>query len=251
MNEVVHSRIDDGIAVITVDQPPVNALSTAVRRALSAAVKNASADPAVKALVIAGAGRTFISGADIREFDQPLQPPGLGDVINEIETCTKPVVAAIHGVALGGGLEVALGCHFRIAAKEAKLGLPEVKLGLPPGAGGTQRLPRVVGPEFAVKMIVSGAPVTAVKALQHGLIDEIFDGDPVSAAKDFARDVLANRRSLRRLSKDDSMLAGAKRGAFRLRQCRSRGHQEESRSRGASGRGRGGGLVIGPAVRGG
>jgi 3-hydroxyacyl-CoA dehydrogenase len=210
MNEVVHSRVDDGIAVITVDQPPVNALSTAVRRGLSAAVKNASADPEVKALVIVGAGRSFISGADIREFDQPLQPPALGDVINDIEACAKPVVAAIHGVALGGGLEVALGCHFRIAAKDAKLGLPEVKLGLLPGAGGTQRLPRVVGPEFAVKMIVGGAPVAAVKALQHGLIDEIFDGDPVSAAKDFAADVLANKRSLRRLSKDDSMLAGAK-----------------------------------------
>jgi 3-hydroxyacyl-CoA dehydrogenase len=210
MNEVVHSRVDDGIAVITVDQPPVNALSTAVRRGLSAAVKNASADPEVKALVIVGAGRSFISGADIREFDQPLQPPALGDVINDIEACAKPVVAAIHGVALGGGLEVALGCHFRIAAKDAKLGLPEVKLGLLPGAGGTQRLPRVVGPEFAVKMIVGGAPVAAVKALQHGLIDEIFDGDPVSAAKDFAADVLTNKRSLRRLSKDDSMLAGAK-----------------------------------------
>jgi len=208
MSDVVHCKADNEIAVITVNQPPVNALSTAVRRGLLAAVKKAAADPAIKALIIVGAGRTFISGADIREFDQPLESPGLGNVINEIEACAKPVVAAIHGVALGGGLEVALGCHFRIAASGARLGLPEVKLGLLPGAGGTQRLPRVVGPEFAVRMIVSGAPVSAKKALQHGLIDEIFEGDPLSAAKDFVADVLANRRTLRRLSKDDSMLAG-------------------------------------------
>jgi 3-hydroxyacyl-CoA dehydrogenase len=139
MSGVVHSRAENEIAVITVDQPPVNALSTAVRRGLSAAIKNASADPAINALIIVGAGRTFISGADIREFDQPLEQPALGAVIHEIEACTKPVVAAIHGVALGGGLEVALGCHFRIAASGAKLSLPEVKLGLLPGAGGTQR----------------------------------------------------------------------------------------------------------------
>jgi len=210
MGDVVGVKIDGGIAVITVDHPPVNALSTRVRSGLLEAFRTAAAAATVEGILLVGAGRTFISGADIREFDKPLQPPALGEVIKEIEACPKPVVAAIHGVALGGGLEVALGCHFRLAARDARLGLPEVKLGLLPGAGGTQRLPRVVGPELAVRMIAGGEPISAIKALQHGLVDEVFEGDPVEVGKEFLNDVIVNKRVLRQLIRDDSMLAGGR-----------------------------------------
>src|SRR6266704_5602387 len=159
MNQIVSlTRVED-IGVITVNSPPVNALSQPVRAGLKAAIAEANADSSIAALVIHCEGRTFIAGADIREFGKPLQPPGLDAVIDAIENSPKPVIAAIHGTALGGGFEVALGCHFRVATKEARLGLPEVKLGLLPGAGGTQRLPRAVGPELAVKMIVGGDPI--------------------------------------------------------------------------------------------
>src|SRR5258707_4150575 len=195
VSEVVKTEIRDGLAILTIDNPPVNALSTGVRRGLSQALENVSKDSQVRAVVITCAGRTFISGADIREFGKPFQPPDLTDVISQIESCTKPVIAAIHGVALGGGLEVALGCHFRVATKDAKLGLPEVKLGLLPGAGGTQRLPRAVGPELAVRMIVSGEPISAAAALKSGLIDEIVDGPSTTAGETFAR--TSSRRRLR------------------------------------------------------
>src|ERR1700710_577135 len=141
VSEVVKLERHDVIAIVTVNSPPVNALSAAVRRGIFESVKSAAADPEVQAIVLTCAGRTFIAGADIPEFDTPPQPPGLADVISERENCPKPTIAAIHGTALGGGLEVALGCHFRVAVKDARLGLPEVKLGLLPGAGGTQRLP--------------------------------------------------------------------------------------------------------------
>src|SRR4051794_19296861 len=192
-----------------VNSPPVNALSAAVRRGIFESVKSAAADPQVQAIVLTCAGRTFIAGADITEFGKPPQPPGLAEVISELENCAKPIVAAIHGTALGGGLEVALGCHFRVATKEAKLGLPEVKLGLLPGAGGTQRLPRAVGPELAVKMIVGGDPIGAVDALKQGLIEEIVEG-PAAGGEAFARRVLAEKRPLRRLRDDDSKLKAAK-----------------------------------------
>src|SRR5229473_541245 len=209
VSEVVKTEIRDGLAILTIDNPPVNALSTGVRRGLSQALENVSKDSQVRAVVITCAGRTFISGADIREFGKPFQPPDLTDVISQIESCTKPVIAAIHGVALGGGLEVALACHFRVATKDAKLGLPEVKLGLLPGAGGTQRLPRAVGPELAVKMIVGGDPISAQEALKNGLIEEIVEG-PASGGEAFARKVLAEKRPLRKLRDDDSKLAAAK-----------------------------------------
>jgi 3-hydroxyacyl-CoA dehydrogenase len=156
VSDVVKLERHDEVAVVMVNSPPVNALSAAVRRGIFENVKAANADAAVKAIVIACAGRTFVAGADITEFGKPPQSPGLNEVIAEIENSSKPVIAAIHGTALGGGLELTLGCHFRVAVKEAKLGLPEVKLGLLPGAGGTQRLPRAVGPELAVQMIVTG-----------------------------------------------------------------------------------------------
>jgi 3-hydroxyacyl-CoA dehydrogenase len=210
VSEVVKTEIRDGLAILTIDNPPVNALSIDVRRGLSQAIDNVSKDAQVRAVVITCAGRTFISGADIREFGKPFQPPGLTDVISQIDGCNKPVIAAIHGVALGGGLEVALGCHFRIATKDAKLGLPEVKLGLLPGAGGTQRLPRAVGPELAVRMIVSGEPISAVAALNSGLIDEIVDGSAATGGETFARTILAEEIPIRRLRDDDSKLLAAR-----------------------------------------
>ena len=167
-------RHDDVLVVIS-DNPPVNALGAAVRAGLAETVREGAADPAVRALVIRCEGRTFFAGADITEFGKPPVSPGLPEVVDAIEGCAKPVIAAIHGTALGGGLEVALGCHRRIAARSAKLGLPEVKLGLLPGAGGTQRLPRIVGVEAALGMIVSGDPVSAAKAQEMGLVDRVVD----------------------------------------------------------------------------
>ena len=210
MSEVVKVERHDAVAIVTVDSPPVNALSAAVRKGILEGVKSASADPQVQAIVIACAGRTFIAGADITEFGKPPQSPSLHDVIAGIESSTKPVIAAIHGTALGGGLELALGAHFRVATKDAKLGLPEVKLGLLPGAGGTQRLPRAVGPELAVKMIVTGEFIGASDALKNGLIEEIIDGEPAVGGEAFARKVLAEKRPLRKLRDDDSKLAAAK-----------------------------------------
>lgn len=209
MSEVVKLERHDEIGIVTVNSPPVNALSTAVRGGILECIKAAIADPAIKGIVLTCAGRTFIAGADITEFGKPPKPPALNDVLAEIENSPKPVVAAIHGTALGGGLEVALACHFRVAVKEAKLGLPEVKLGLLPGAGGTQRLPRAVGPELAVKMIVGGDPIGAPEALKHGLIEEIVEG-PASGGEAFVRKLLAEKRPLRRLRDDDSKIAAAK-----------------------------------------
>ncbi|CAN5440427.1 3-hydroxyacyl-CoA dehydrogenase NAD-binding domain-containing protein [soil metagenome] len=210
MSEVVKVERHDAVAIVTIDSPPVNALSAAVRKGIVDGVKSAQADASVKAIVIACAGRTFIAGADITEFGKPPQSPSLHEVIEVIENSSKPVIAAIHGTALGGGLELALGCHFRVATKDAKLGLPEVKLGLLPGAGGTQRLPRAVGPEMAVKMIVGGDPIGAAEALKNGLIEEVVDGAPAVGGEAFARKVLAEKRPLRKLRDDDSKLAAAK-----------------------------------------
>src|ERR1700754_3534888 len=184
VSEVVKLERHDVIAIVTVNNPPVNALSAAVRRGIFESVKSAAADPEVKAIVLTCAGRTFIAGADITEFNKTLVPPSLHEVLAVIENSPKPVVAAIHGTALGGGLEVALACHYRVAVKEARLGLPEVKLGILPGAGGTQRLPRAVGPELAVKMIVGGDPISAAEALKNGLIEEIVEG-PASGGETF------------------------------------------------------------------
>ena len=209
MSEVVRLERHDAVAIVTVDSPPVNALSAAVRRGIFEQVKAAAGDPQVQAIVLTCAGRTFIAGADITEFGKPPQPPGLNEVIAAMENAPKPVVAAIHGTALGGGLETALGAHFRVAVKDAKLGLPEVKLGLLPGAGGTQRLPRAVGPELAVKMIVGGNPISASEALKAGLIDEIVD-DLVPGAVAFAKKVVAEKRPLRRLRDEDGKLKAAK-----------------------------------------
>jgi len=187
------------IAVITVDNPPVNALKQVVRAGLLSTLTQARGDAATRAIVLVGAGRTFIAGADITEFGKPSQPPSLPEIIGLIENSPKPVIAAMHGTPLGGGLELTLACHFRIAAPGTRLGLPEIKLGLIPGAGGTQRLPRLVGMDRAIAMILSGEPVPAQQALADGLIDEIVEGDLTAAAVAFARRVLAEKRPLRRV----------------------------------------------------
>ena len=188
MSAVVDLSVDGDIGVLTIASPPVNALSAAVRDGLAAGIAAAVADPAVRGIVLHCAGRTFIAGADISEFGGAMKGASLPAVQAAMEDCPKPIVAAIHGTALGGGLEVALTCHYRIAVPSAKLGLPEVKLGLLPGAGGTQRLPRLVGPEQALKMVTSGTPISAKAALGFGLIDELAPEDGLlDAAKAFAR----------------------------------------------------------------
>ena len=187
------------VAVLTVDNPPVNALSQHVRKGLHDGIKQATADGAVQAIVIVCAGRTFIAGADITEFGKPPTEPSLHTVLDLIEGSPKPVVSAIHGTALGGGLEVTLACHYRVGVKGARFGLPEVKLGILPGAGGTQRLPRVVGVEKGLQMMVSGDPIGADEALRVGLIDATVDGDLAAAGVAFAEKVLDEKRPLKKI----------------------------------------------------
>lgn len=195
VNESVSYQRENRIVLITIANPPVNALSQGVRAGLQAAVQRFSDDAAADVAVITGNGRLFIGGADISEFGKPPVAPSLPDVINTLESCNKPVVAAIHGTALGGGLEVALGAHYRIAQAGTRLGLPEVKLGLLPGAGGTQRLPRLVGVDQALSMITSGTPITAEQALQQGLVDRVVNGSD-NNGNDMAQAGLAFAREL-------------------------------------------------------
>jgi len=200
-------RTDDDVAVITIDNPPVNAMKYEVRVGLLDLVSRAIGDAGVSAVVVACAGRTFVAGADITEFGKPpRQPTGIA-VIEAIEASGKPVVAALHGTTLGGGLELALGCHFRVAAPGTRLGLPEIKLGIIPGAGGTQRLPRLVGMEKAMAMILSGEPILAPEAHVAGLVDEIIEGDLVAGAIAFARRVVAEKRPLVLVRNRDERLA--------------------------------------------
>jgi 3-hydroxyacyl-CoA dehydrogenase len=205
--ELVTVTCEGPVAIVTVDNPPVNALKHDMRVKLIEAFRQARVDPAVEAVVLTAAGRTFIAGADITEFDKPPRTPTTGDVIEAIETMPKPVVAALHGTPLGGGLEIALGCHFRIAAPGTKLGLPEIKLGLIPGAGGTQRLPRLVGMPKAMDMILTGNPIPAEQALDIGLIDEVAAGDMRDAGIAFARRVVAEKRPLAKARDRDDKLA--------------------------------------------
>jgi 3-hydroxyacyl-CoA dehydrogenase len=177
MTSPISTEVRDGILIVTSNNPPVNALGAAVRQGLSAAIAQLESDPEIKAAVIRCEGRTFFAGADITEFGRPPVEPMLPAVIDRIEASAKPVVAAIHGTALGGGLEVTLGCHYRVAVPSAKLGVPEVKLGLLPGAGGTQRLPRVAGIEAAAEMCATGTPISAKRAAEVGLVDKIAGED--------------------------------------------------------------------------
>lgn len=188
------------ILVITSNNPPVNALGAAVRQGLDAAIKELAGDDSLKAAVIRCDGRTFFAGADITEFGKPMQEPGLPTLVDAIEASEKPVVAAVHGTALGGGCEVALACHYRIAVPSAKFGLPEVKLGILPGAGGTQRLPRVAGVQFALELAAKGDPVSAQVAKDAGLVDRLAGEDSLAAdAVAYAREV-ADARPLPRTS---------------------------------------------------
>ncbi|HEX2134723.1 MAG TPA: 3-hydroxyacyl-CoA dehydrogenase NAD-binding domain-containing protein [Microvirga sp.] len=178
------------VAIVEIDNPPVNAISHAVRAGLMEAVREVRENAGIEAAVIACAGRTFIAGADIREFGQPPREPHLPDVVNAIEACPKPIVAAVHGTALGGGFEIALACHARVFDERAAAGLPEVKLGLVPGAGGTQRLPRLVGVDKALELIASGRTVKAAEAREGGIADRIAAGDLRRAAVELARSLV-------------------------------------------------------------
>jgi 3-hydroxyacyl-CoA dehydrogenase len=187
MSAATQYVVRDGVAVITLDNPPVNGLGNALRAALMQDLKTADADPAVKAVVLIGSAKAFSGGADIREFNAPRLKPDLPEVNDQQDAMAKPLVAAIGGFALGGGLELALACHYRIAAPKAQLGLPEVKLGILPGSGGTQRLPRVVPMAEALKMMTTGNPIASEKAKDLGLVDEIAQGELLEAAIRFAR----------------------------------------------------------------
>lgn len=194
MTSPIRTERHDDVLVIISDNPPVNALGAAVRQGLEAAIKEGVADASIAAMVIRCDGRTFFAGADITEFGKPMVEPGLPTVVDMIEASTKPIVAAIHGTALGGGCEVALGCHYRVAVPSAKLGTPEVKLGLLPGAGGTQRLPRIAGVALALEMTAKGDPISAKTAQEAGLIDKIVGEDSLEAdAIAFANEVKAKR----------------------------------------------------------
>jgi 3-hydroxyacyl-CoA dehydrogenase len=187
------------VGIIWINNPPVNAISVDVRAALIDGVAKLAEDPQIKIGVLACEGRTFMAGADITEFGKPPLSPSLHHAIDAVESSVKPIVAAIHGTAFGGGLEVALGCHYRVAIAGAKVGLPEVKLGLLPGAGGTQRLPRLIGIEAALGIIVSGDPVPAAQAAKAGVIDKIIEGDLLEGALNHARALAAENAPLRKV----------------------------------------------------
>ena len=192
MNSTVKTQVTDGVAILVVNNPPVNALSAGVPEGISAAIRSAESDPAVKAIALIGAGKTFVAGADIKQLEEMAWArgpgaPNLHALLLQIEDCSKPVVMGIHGTALGGGLELAMAGHYRVAAVGALLGQPEVNLGIIPGAEGTQRLPRLVGVEKAIEMCVSGKPITAQDAKSAGLLDAIVEGDLVAAVTEYAK----------------------------------------------------------------
>ncbi len=199
MSDLIEYEVKGGVAVITLKNPPVNALGIGLREAIVDAVGRAVGDDAVSAIVLAGDGRCFSGGADIREFGQPQQSPILPEVIETVESATKPVVAALHGPCYGGGFELPLGCHFRIGDPSTRVALTEVKLGLIPGAGGTQRLPRLIGAEKALQIILSGNPVDAREALALGILDEIAETDLVAAAVEFAESRARDQSKLKRV----------------------------------------------------
>ncbi|WP_265529117.1 3-hydroxyacyl-CoA dehydrogenase NAD-binding domain-containing protein [Sphingomicrobium marinum] len=205
MTDPISSEKHGDVQIIWSDNPPVNALGAAVRQGLVREIEAAEADDSVKAVVIACKGRTFFAGADISEFGKPPVMPWLPDVVDRIEACTKPVVAAIHGTALGGGCEVALGCHYRVAVPSAKLGFPEVDLGLLPGAGGTQRGPRVAGVELALQMATTGKPISAQQAHDAGLVDRIVEGELIEHAVAYADEVKDVRPLPRSSERDDKV----------------------------------------------
>ena len=206
MKGTVHYEVRGNIALMTIDNPPVNPLSSGVRQGLFDGVNKALADDAVQAVVLTGAGRAFIAGADISEFGGESKGPGLQECQAAMENSSKPMVAAINGTAFGGGLEVALCCHYRVIAPTAQVGLPEVKLGLLPGAGGTQRLPRLVGAEKALSFMLSGDGIPGPAAVDLGIADELIEGDIVDGAIAYAQNLIAQGSPVRRIRDEDSLL---------------------------------------------
>ncbi|MDB2645852.1 3-hydroxyacyl-CoA dehydrogenase NAD-binding domain-containing protein [Pseudomonadales bacterium] len=207
MKGTVHYELRGDIALMTIDNPPVNPLSSGVRQGLSDGVNAALADDNVKAIILTGAGRAFIAGADISEFGGKAEGPSLHDCLTTMENSAKPIIAAINGTAFGGGLEVALCCHYRVIAASAPVGLPEVKLGLLPGAGGTQRLPRLIGAQKALDFILSGDPIPGPMATQMGIADALADGDVIESAMAFAADIIAKGSPVRRIRDEEEIVA--------------------------------------------
>lgn len=206
MKGTVHYEVRDDVALLTIDNPPVNPLSSGVRQGLHDGLQKALADDNVKAMVLTGKGRAFIAGADISEFGGASEGPSLHDCLNAMDASDKPIVAAINGTAFGGGLEVALCCHYRLIAPKAQVGLPEVKLGLLPGAGGTQRLPRLVGAEKALGFMLSGDGIPGPAATELGITDQVAEGDVVDASIAFARELIGKGSPIKRVRDDDSLL---------------------------------------------
>jgi 3-hydroxyacyl-CoA dehydrogenase len=198
MTETVRYERDGEIGVIVIDRPPVNAVDVTIRAGLWKSLDAAEADAAVKAILVYCAGRTFMSGADLNELGGTIAEPNYYDTLARIEAATKPVVAAFHGMALGGGLETAMACHYRVAVKDAKMGMPEITLGIVPGAGGTQRLPRLIGARPALEMMITGAPIDAARALELGLIDAVVEGSPHDGGLTYARKLAAEGAGPRR-----------------------------------------------------
>ncbi len=209
MGDIVSTRMDGDIAIVTIDNPPVNALSHAMRSDLNDALQAARSDQVIKAIVLTCTGRTFVAGAEIKEFgtDKAVAKPSLPDLIALLESIHKPTVAAIHGTALGGGLELSFGCHYRVAVAGAKVGLPEIHLGLIPGAGGTQRMPRLMGPERALDVILSGKPIPVKAAQKDGIIDEVFEDDLVGNAVSFIRGKAASGETVPHIRDRDDKIA--------------------------------------------
>src|SRR5512147_1916568 len=204
------------VAVLQIDNPPVNGLGHATRKALLEGLERALDDAVVRAIVITGTDRVFSGGADIREFNTPaaLAEPNLLQLIDAVERSPKPVIAAINGVCMGGGLELSLGCNYRVATPDASLGLPEVKIGLLPGAGGTQRLPRAVGAELGLRMIVSGDPIPAAEALKHGLVERVVDRSSFEGVLQFATEVMKGSRHPKLRDRSAALPAGVTAEAF-------------------------------------
>jgi len=199
MSDVAAYSVRDGIAVINLNNPPVNGLGNALRAGIAEGLEKADSDPDVKAVILIGTSKVFSGGADIREFNKPMTRPNLPEVNDLQDSMQKPLVAAIGGFALGGGLELALACHYRIAVEKTVLGLPEVKLGILPGSGGTQRLPRIVPVHEAARMMILGDPIPAARAKELGLIDEIVDGSLLDAALEYAKKLVAEGKGPRRV----------------------------------------------------
>src|SRR5262245_17983567 len=213
MAELVQLTVESGVGVITVDNPPVNALSAGVPEGIAASIERAANDGSVCAVVLIGAGRTFVAGADIKQLEEQAHghgpgAPNLHRLLKAIEDCPKPVVVAIHGTALGGGLELAMAGHYRVASPDAQAGQPEVNLGIIPGAEGSQRLPRLVGVEAAVEMFVSGKAIKAAEAMHLGLFDKIIEGDLQAGAIAFARHI-ANSGGPHRRTRDRNEKLGS------------------------------------------